>query len=395
MKIASAFSIHPDPGGAAVEAARSLSARLDGGAPQLVLVYSTEQLATPNLLAALKAELPDSQLIGGTSCGGVMTEAGFHTGPGGAVGLLGVCDPQGDYGVGASPLGDDPAAAGAAAVEQALQAAGRDFEAPTLVWCCQPPGGEEAVLEGIQSVIGRGCAIIGGSSADEEIAGRWRQFADAEVLEDHVAVAVLFPTARHGAAFQSGYAPTEHAGVVTKAAGRQILEIDGQPAAEVYGAWTGGAVDPAAHGMILAKSTPTPLGRVAGEANGLPMFVLSHPALIGAGGDLSLFTDIGVGDRVHLMRGSPESLVKRAGLVMADACAMGGWDGAASLGGLVIYCGGCMLHVRDAMDQVVDEVRAAMPGAPFLGAFTFGEQGAIVDNCNRHGNLMVSALSFG
>lgn len=61
----------------------------------------------------------------------------------------------------------------------------------------------------------------------------------------------------------------------------------------------------------------------------------------------------------------------------------------------MIYCGGCMLHVRERMDEVVECVRAAIPGAAFLGAFTFGEQGAIVDNCNRHGNLMISALTFG
>ena len=65
------------------------------------------------------------------------------------------------------------------------------------------------------------------------------------------------------------------------------------------------------------------------------------------------------------------------------------------LGGLVIYCGGCMLHVRERMPEVVDQVVKAMGGAPFVGAFTFGEQGAIIDNCNRHGNLMVSALTFG
>ncbi|ODT88731.1 FIST N-terminal domain-containing protein [Phenylobacterium sp. SCN 70-31] len=394
MKIASAYSLQPDPRRAADEAAGRLRAAL-GDEPALVLVYATEELAVPALVEALTAVFPGAPLAGGTSCGGVMTEAGFHAGPGGAVGLLGVIDPEGDYGVGSASIGDDPLAAGAAAMERALCAAGRDFETPLLVWCCQPPGDEEAVIAGIESVVGRGCPIIGGSAADHEIAGRWREFAGAEVLEDHVVVAALFPSARHGVAFQSGYAPTGDAGVVTQASGRQILEIDGRPAAAVYSEWTGGAVGSTDHGMILAKSTPTPLGRVAGDSNGVPLYVLSHPAMLGLSGDLSLFTGIEGGDRVHLMRGSPESLVKRAGLVVNDACAMGGWAGAASLGGLVIYCGGCMLHVRDAMDQVVDEVRRAMPGAPFLGAFTFGEQGAIVDHCNRHGNLMVSALAFG
>lgn len=394
MQSASAFSLQSNPQAAAVEAAESLKSKLDG-IPKVVVIYSTEHLATAELAETIQRELPGAQIIGGTSCGGVMTEAGFHAGPGGALGLFGLMDPEGDFGVGAAPLAGDPAAASALAVERALQAAGRDFETPTLVWCCQPPGEEEAVLEGVQSVIGHSTAIIGGSSADEAIAGRWRQFAGGEVLEDHVVIAVMFPSGRYGVAFQSGYAPSEHVGVVTRAEGRNIIEIDERPAGEVYCGWTEGGVAAGDLGMILAKSTPTPLGRVAGEADGVPMFVLSHPSMLGAGGDLSLFTDITEGDRIHLMRGSPESLIKRAGLVVADACAMGGWKGADSFGGLVIYCGGCMLHVRDSMDEVVDEIRRAMPGAPFLGAFTFGEQGPIVDNCNRHGNLMVSALSFG
>ena len=394
MHTASAYSLRGDPAAAAREASQGLRGRL-GELPALVVIYATEQLATPALMATLREEFPSAQLIGGTSCGGVMTERGFHSSTDGALGLFGIVDRDGDYGVGFAQIGEDPTAAGAQAIDNALRAAGREFETPTIVWCCQPPGAEEAILQGIQSVIGHGTEIIGGSSADEEIAGRWRQFASGEVLTDHAIVAVLFPSAKHGAAFQSGYAPTERTGIVTRARGRQILEIDGLPAAEVYSDWTDGVVGVRETGMILGQSTPTPLGRVAGESAGVSMFVLSHPSLIGPEGELSLFTDIEEGDRVHMMRGSPESLIKRAGLVVADACALGGWNARDSLGGLVIYCGGCMLHLRDTMDRVVDEVRDAMPGAPFLGAFTFGEQGAIVDRCNRHGNLMVSALTFG
>jgi len=394
MRIASSYSLAPRTDEAAADAVASLLSQLPGP-PEWVVVYTTEHHARSELIEAVRTAAPKAQIVGGTSCGGVMTERGFHTGPQGAVGMLGVCDPSGSYGVGAAPLGDDPFAAGAKAIEQALAAAGRPFESPVLVWCCQPPGHEEAVIEGVQSVVGANTPIIGGSSADEKIAGAWRQFATEGVLNDHVAVAALFPSAAFGTAFQSGYAPTGHVGVVTRAAARQVLEIDHQPASEVYSRWTDGDVPASETGMILAKSTPTPLGRIAGEQNKVPMFVLSHPALIGTGGDLSLFTDIAEGDRIHLMRGSPESLVKRAGLVVTDACANGGWSPTETRGGLVIYCGGCMLHVRERMGEVVEQVIEALGDAPFLGAFTFGEQGAIIDNCNRHGNLMVSALTFG
>ena len=394
MRFASAFSLLADTPAAASASVTALLDKL-GDAPDLLLVYATETHATDALIATLRDRVPGTPILGSTSCGGVMTEAGFHAGQDGAIGMLGVSDPGGAYGVGSAALADDPFAAGAEAIQQALVASGRDFESPKIVWCCLPPGREEAVLAGIESVIGPHTPIIGGSSADEKIAGQWREFSTDGVLAGHVVVAALFPTIPHGAAFQSGYAPTVRTGAVTRAEGRQVLEIDGRPASEVYSDWTDGDVPVAPTGMILAKSTPTPLGRLAGMVDDVPMFVLSHPAMIGLDGDLSLFTDITEGDQVVMMRGSPESLVKRAATVVNDACGAGGWAREATRGGMVIYCGGCMLHVRDRMNEVAAQVNEAMAGAPFLGAFTFGEQGAIVDSANRHGNLMVSGLMFG
>lgn len=394
MRFASAYSLLGNTEEGASASITTLVEKL-GAAPDLLVVYATENHAVDALISSVRAQAPDTPILGSTSCGGVMTEAGFHTGPEGALGMLGISDPDGAYGVGAAPMADNPFAAAAEAITQALAASGRDFESPVIVWCCQPPGREEAVLSGIQSVIGPHTPIIGGSSADEHIAGAWREFSTDGVLTDHVVVAVLFPTLPHGAAFQSGYAPTAHAGTVTRAKGRHVVENDGRCASEVYSRWTNGAVPSSEPGMILAKSTPTPLGRLAGELDGVPLFLLSHPAMVGLTGDLSLFTDIAEGDQIVMMRGSPESLVNRAGVVVNDACAAGGWDRQATQGGLVIYCGGCMLHVRDRMDEVAEGVSLASNRAPFLGAFTFGEQGAIVDSSNRHGNLMVAGLMFG
>ena len=60
----------------------------------------------------------------------------------------------------------------------------------------------------------------------------------------------------------------------------------------------------------------------------------------------------------------------------------------------MVYCGGCMLAVQDKMDDVVTGVRDAVGTAPFLGVFTFGEQGPILEGRNAHGNLMISCITF-
>jgi hypothetical protein len=392
MQIATSHSARSDTSKAARESALVLATAL-GRAPDIVMAYTTEHHANSALHDALRAEFPTAEIIGGTSCGGVMTEAGFHFSRDGVIGLLGICDPEGSYGVGAAALGTSPFAAGAASAEQALAAADRKYESPTLIWCSQPPGCEEQVIAGVQSVVGSRTPIIGGSSADQLLEGRWRQFSSDGVLSDHAVVAALFPSGSYGAAFQSGYAPTGDVGIVTRASGRRVIEIDHAPASEVYRRWAGDDMEVSDTGTIFARSTPTPLGRIVGEAD-LPRFVLSHPIRLDDEGGLSLFTDITEGDEVHLMRGSPDSLVRRAALVAQDAMTACTDSGSGVAGGLVIYCGGCMLHVRDQMDEVAAQIKEATGGAPFLGAFTFGEQGAIVDSCNRHGNLMVSAVMF-
>ncbi len=52
------------------------------------------------------------------------------------------------------------------------------------------------------------------------------------------------------------------------------------------------------------------------------------------------------------------------------------------------------MSIQDHREEVVQGLRDALPGVPFLGAFTFGEQGCFVGGENRHGNLMISVLLF-
>ena len=79
-------------------------------------------------------------------------------------------------------------------------------------------------------------------------------------------------------------------------------------------------------------------------------------------------------------------------------------------GSLVIYCGGCGLALGEDIKDVPPKVLQATNGRPFIGTFTFGEQGtwvdakkkdeqegeeAVVACTSRHGNLMFSCAVFG
>jgi hypothetical protein len=94
------------------------------------------------------------------------------------------------------------------------------------------------------------------------------------------------------------------------------------------------------------------------------------------------------------MKGSPELLCARAGRTARLALDQLQEPPEDVAGALVVFCAGCMLAIQDRMDSVAAEVKNAIPGIPFLGFFTFGEQGTGGPMGSVHGNLMISATLF-
>lgn len=364
--------------------------------PDLIVLHMA---ATHNAAIARSAIAskfgPSVSIHGGTSCLGVMTGDGAKIEHGCGAGLAAFEDQDGDFGTGIADIGDDPFAAAAKATRAALSQADREGEAPELIWLTAAPGAEEAVLSGVESIVGKDCRIVGGSAADNSISGDWFVFDGAEQHGNGVVVSVMFPSGSCASAYQSGYAPTKTSGIATKTDGRRVYEIDGVPARQVYADWTNGAVcpsTPAEPEAILAASTFSPMGRPRAEVADVPFFLLAHPATAYPDDSLEFFADIKEGEELHLMSGGVESLTSRAGRVAAQAAEQA--EGAVA-GALVIYCGGCMLAVQEHMDDVASGIDKALRGAPFLGVFTFGEQGPVLNRDNRHGNLMISCVTFG
>jgi len=371
-------------------------ARLGDIEPSFLVLHMSASHDAGVARAVINAKFGHSIIVhGGTSCLGVMTGNGARIENGVGLGIAAFEDPDGDFGTGIANIGEDPIAAAATATRAALAQAGRVGEAPELIWLTAAPGAEEAVISGVESVVGKGCRIVGGSAADNSISGDWFVFDRTDKHTNGVIVSVMFPSGSCASAYQSGYAPTNTSGIATKTDGRRVYEIDGAPARQVYADWTGGAVcpsTPAEPEAILAGSTFSPMGRRGAEVADVPFYLLAHPATAHPDDSIEFFADIDEGEELHLMSGGVASLTSRAGRVSAQAVEL--TDGPVA-GALVIYCGGCMLAVQDHMDDVARGIDKALGGAPFLGVFTFGEQGPVLNCDNRHGNLMISCVTFG
>lgn len=362
-----------------------------------LLIFHTEHYDTRRIVEEIDSRGITAPVHGGSTCYGIMSNTGFIHKEGRAIGAMALYDPAGSYGVGITEIGNDPEGAAGTALHQALERAGRPGEVPSTVWISAAPGREESLIAGIAGILGPNVPIVGGSTADNSISGKWSQFTNHATAVDAVVISVFFPSVDISQTFHSGYDPTGKTGIVTAAEGRVIHQIDYRPAAEVYNAWTGGLISPVlpTGGDIVPLTTLAPIGKKVALMHDVEYYRLAHPQMVTPDGSLLLFASFETGDRVTLMSGSRESLIPRAGRVVKAAMDAGNFDFQSVSGALIIYCAGCMLTIREDMELVAQEISRNLGNRPFLGIFTFGEQGQFeVCRINTHGNLMISSLIF-
>merc|ERR550514_483459 len=317
-RVAVGCSAAPDAVVAAEEAWWQVCQGLGGAAPELALLFCASDIDGAAVATALQraseAKGGTTTLVGQTSQGGVLSKRG-----GARLGLVGLQHAAWLLAVGEYPIigAEHAEAAGAAAATALLadakrQSAGRVTSPPDLLLLMSAPVGEEAVLRGVQRILGD-VTVFGGSSADESVLnntepGGWWQvcgIASAEawrVSKDSVVMVGLY--LRHPDACQcsigSVYVPTKKMGVATAASGRVIRTIGGKPAVEVLDGWCGGALkrQQSAGGGVVRAAALFPLDVRASKKQTRPRLV--HMKRILPDNAIECFGPIGQGQELRL-----------------------------------------------------------------------------------------------
>ncbi len=376
------WSLAKDAQAAADDIVQMAMDGLGGEPPGLALLFATVDMDLPVLARRVARRLGKVPIFGSSSFTGVLTPAGFQSGPNGVAGLMLVSGVR--AGVSRCFLGKDPARAGALAAGLAIREAGQGGT-PTLFLVTSPPGSEEGVVAGISRKY-PAVPIVGGSPADNTIEGKWQVFADGQVFPQSAVVAALFVPGPVGYAFGSGYRPTRiraRAG----AEGRLLKTLDGNPALDAYADWTG--KDRAAligDWKLLGECLLAPLATPVQDA-----YLIKHLAVGNEDGTIGAFAEFADGEDVVLMEATTDELISAAGEVVRQA-AQGIRDVRAVF---LVHCAGRRVALGDRIGEVVGAVRSVIGDAPFLGFCSFGEQGMLVPGVNQHGNLMLSALVLG
>lgn len=396
MRIVSAISHAFSPDQAMAELGSALlTDGHDGCSPDFVVLYGITALVDDRLHGAACQRFGTAALHGGTSSTGVLGTGWSGSGSLPSIGAFAIFDPDGSYGTASGDLGLDPAFAAARLMETALQRANRPGEAPDLIMLTTAPGTEGEVMRGIRSVVGVGTPIVGGSSSANDSQNDWLQFSGDGLHRNGLVISALFPSARIGHSYQTGFVPSGPSGIVTAVDGRRILSIDDQPAADVYADWSGGVFQPPsatdAAMCVMKQSSLQPLGRVKGALNGVPSHLLLLPVSAWPDGGLGVLADIDVGERLWQMQGSIDNLIAHAGRVARHAAS--GHQQVS--GGLLFCCAGCVITVKDRVNEVAAQIESVLGDAPYLAVFSYGEQGTLPDGQSEHGNLMFSCAVFG
>ncbi|MEA3361126.1 MAG: FIST N-terminal domain-containing protein [Thermodesulfobacteriota bacterium] len=372
--------------------------------PELVILYTTVGYDVERIHEILRKKLGKStQVFGMTSCWGVVTRDGIKVGEKGSLAVLGMTSPVSEFGVGGAQVnsGDDIRSKAAEGIRKAILNAGKsEGSKPNLVLIAASPGIEEEVLKGIAEAVGKDIPVYGGSAADNTISGNWKVFHNNQIYSSGFSVAAIFTELKTGHAYHSGYLGSDMNGLATKVKngeGRVLQEIDGKPAADVYNEWAYNKYDKQLKegGTILGPASFYPLARKV-YAEGMTHFIGIHPSEIyPEDRSLQLFANVKQGERLYFTEGTPNALIYRPRTIIRRALVNGRIKKKDAALGLNIYCAGTMLAVKDRIAEIVPIINQTLGKTPYIGAFTFGEQGNIKGYGNFHGNLMSSMVIMG
>ena len=414
VKIATGVSCDRESVNAITYAYQEMMGKMGDRSCSLLLVFMTSNHDHAAALTKLRELAPGVPYSGCTTCMGVMQGRRSIRDNATTVAIWAISDPEGMYTPGVCRLdgAEDISTTVEAQMKDALvalQARSRSRSGnpavqgkPSFAWINAPPGPEDKVFSAISSAL-PGIDLIGGSSADNSVAGEWRQWSSAtpDTIHSNSVVYVLSHCSAHvQGALQTGYTPSPSIGTVTETDGpRHIKSIDNRPAALVYNDWCNKHFDDMMEEErtnILGPSSIYPLGQVCGaDWDNDPVYRSMHPHLIvKKDKSLTLFSDVAVGEKICLMSCTPENLINRVGALAATIVRDSGIQTNELLGALVCFSAGVMRCIDKDMEKAATKLDSALGGVEYIGIHPFGEQGPLPSGDSRHGNLMFSAITF-
>ena len=354
---------------------------------KVAFIFSSVKYNQEQLLAGAKEELGTAPIIGCTSNGGILVPDGYITSENGFAGILALGDPDTAVGVSGLPKMLTARETGRKVAENAMKKVGTTFS-PSYFFMIANPGEEEEYAKGVQDIIGD-VPMFGGSSADDDLSGKWKIFTDEGAFSEGVAVAFFYTNKKIVNEYTGKYHETVNSGVITKIEGKRTLtEINGIPAMKKYAEWADFKTRELMGDKILTKSILKPIGVKTPTGN---ITLIRHPMKGNSDYSINIGNDLSINTAVVQMQASLEELIKAPKIVLKSLKARLKAEPAAYL---FIHCGGRKIAIGEKIGEVAKLIKEEAGDVPYIMPFTFGEYGRAEHEANNMGGLMLSETAF-
>lgn len=215
--------------------------------------------------------------------------------------------------------------------------------------------------------------LAGGAAGDDLHMKETTVAFGTETATDAVVVVQLFTAERLGLGVRHGHTPMSRPLTVTAAEGPIVLELDGEPAWEVWKRETRATA--ASAGIDVDRLTDDDVGgfllRFEAGLSTLGATKVRAPLRRVAAGGIAFAADVPAGSVIRITEGTASSQVDSAYLAAKEARAALG--GAPVAGALVFDCICRNLILGPDFGRAIERMSEALGGAPLAGFETYGE----------------------
>jgi hypothetical protein len=340
-------------------------AQLDGLAPQAGFLVAAFDSFDPSLVVAVRNAFPGCAVMGSTSSAEMSSTSGYLE-DSVSLALFASDDVDITAGLGLG-LDRDVDAACRAAIAEARSKSDRDPKV-CVVFSDAAIVEPQRILDALAGALPDGVVVVGGASAWHDLGsgGPSWQFCNERVTSEGVAVLLFSGPLAYSIAVGAGWRSLGASGLVTRAAPRQVDEIDGRPAIEFVARYLD-VTGPAALGNPLAVR----------EVGANETYLRAVTGSDAASGSLSLYGSIPAGSTVQLTTATTEDILSGTRQSLAEATA-GFPAGTRPEAALMFSCVARRMLLGSRASAEIELARTEFgPSVPLAGLYCYGEIGPV------------------
>ncbi|MDE1921532.1 MAG: FIST C-terminal domain-containing protein [Candidatus Omnitrophica bacterium] len=303
-----AFSQHPDPQEAVLQACVQIKNQLNRPTTDLVVVFASPEYVVPELQPTITRTLKPKHLAG-SSAGGIILSNGVANR---GIALIGINSTDMSFGV--SAIGNvDKRDMYLTGFDLAYRAAQDLYELHHrkgfLIFSQGIDKNFTQFIRGVKESLGKSFPALGAISSDHFEYTKLSQFFQDQVLNNAAVGLMLGGSLELGVGCAHGFKPLGKPRTATKVDGPIIHTIDEKPAVEIYRHYLGPEAETLAHMPLNSCAALYPLGIRLAEPR---QYLLRQPIDILQDGSIVCHEGIPQGAQVHLMMSNIDSCLDSA-----------------------------------------------------------------------------------